>query len=233
MENDSKVMKGTIAAIALIILSALPAGLIYTLQIKHFILIYPLVLIYSVGTFFLMYQIHIRRLAILKAEMKAHVQKDRMISSELLMISNEDKFKNVLALEIERLRHFDKTSSVVFFDVDSLGEINDAYGYDAGDQVLIELIRLTKSIIGGRGQLGRIKGDTYAIMLPDQTSQYAFDFSEKLKNIFETTYFTNVGNISCRFAVVALHSRLNEDKAMTIAYEKLKQAKTLGKGTIV
>ena len=56
---------------------------------------------------------------------------------------------------------------VLFFDVDSLKEINDKLGHSHGDEVLRHLTRLVASELPGEAVLGRLGGDEFAVLVPD------------------------------------------------------------------
>jgi diguanylate cyclase (GGDEF)-like protein len=56
--------------------------------------------------------------------------------------------------------------TVLLLDVDNLGEVNDAYGYRAGDAVLKKIARAVKSTVRPDDLACRWLGDDFAIMLP-------------------------------------------------------------------
>lgn len=124
-------------------------------------------------------------------------------------------------------------SSILFFDVDDLGHINNKYGYDVGDQVIIELILLTKLMIEKGDRLARIKGDTFAVIFSGKDKNYAYDFASKLKKKVEEIPFQIEERVTCRFVVVPIDRWLSEEKLLLLAYEKLKLAKDYGKGVVL
>lgn len=57
-------------------------------------------------------------------------------------------------------------SMVVYIDVDDFKEINDTYGHDMGDKVLIKISELIKKAYGKYGLCYRIGGDEFCAILP-------------------------------------------------------------------
>ena len=53
----------------------------------------------------------------------------------------------------------------VAIDINGLKEVNDQYGHDAGDRIIIGAAQCIEQCFGGRGKLYRVGGDEYAAML--------------------------------------------------------------------
>ncbi len=223
-----------------LLISVIPVILIYVGKLSHLLEWYFIILLYTLAIFFFAYLIFQNFEKKLLLEMKALVKKEGIISGELLLVNTEEKLKNVLSLEFERCFAKNGTSSVVFFDIDSLGEINKKYGYNTGDQIIIEIILSTKrymsdsQILKGTGAtLARVKGDTFALVMPNVTEKNAFNETKNLKVLIETLNLGIRESITCRFAVVSFDQWISEDKFLDLAYEKLKLAKDYGKGVIL
>jgi len=183
--------------------------LLPTLAIMSFgklrpITVFSVIFFYTALIFLIGYEVAYRKILEAQNEVTELIEKEKMINGTLISINNEEKLKNVIAIEIERIRQFHKTSSVIFFDVDQMGIINDTYGYHVGDQILIELIRVTQVNIGVDDHIARIKGDTFAIILPDKSKETAYALAEKLQHMFNQTHFVHVDRITCRFAIIDL-----------------------------
>ncbi len=215
------------------VVSLIPTLLILSIHATTFFQLYLIEFIFSMTIISFGLQLYLRFINKTKDEVKGVVKNEKLINGELILINNEEKLKNILSLEIERVQALNKESSVIFFDVDDLGEINRKHGYDFGDSVLVELIRLTKTLITNKEQLARIKGDTFALILPNQSVKDALKLAERLKSAVEKTTFGAAENITCRFAVLSISEIGSEDKILNIAYEKLILAKEYGKGVIV
>jgi diguanylate cyclase (GGDEF)-like protein len=70
--------------------------------------------------------------------------------------------------------------SLLMMDLDHFKEINDNYGHDAGDQVLIWVASLIKEVSGDQGLAIRYAGDEFIILLPSAAKEEALKVAEQL-----------------------------------------------------
>ncbi len=80
--------------------------------------------------------------------------------------------------------------SLLMFDIDYFKRINDSYGHQQGDIVLMELAKLVKeSIRSGVDIPARYGGEEFAIILPEQNWQNGKKFADRLRRIIENHKF--------------------------------------------
>ena len=81
------------------------------------------------------------------------------------------------ALNREVLQRFPPNGglSVAVLDCDDFKQINERFGHQVGDTVLIEVARVLADAVGAAGTVGRIWGDAFAIALPDFSEDSARD----------------------------------------------------------
>lgn len=77
-------------------------------------------------------------------------------------LGNRYRFNRVMA---EMIKHPDRKFSLCFLDLDDFKQINDNMGHDAGDELLIELGKRLKESISGHGEVFRLGGDEYALII--------------------------------------------------------------------
>jgi diguanylate cyclase (GGDEF)-like protein len=70
-----------------------------------------------------------------------------------------------------------------YLDLDGFKMINDQYGHQAGDRVLVEMARRLKSVIRASDTAGRLGGDEFAVVLQGNAGGESFD--EVLARILE------------------------------------------------
>ena len=68
-----------------------------------------------------------------------------------------------------------KQSAVIFADIDHFKEINDRYGHEAGDEVLIEIARRLAAVAGPKDTVARLSGDEFTVLA------YAADYDEPIE----------------------------------------------------
>jgi diguanylate cyclase (GGDEF)-like protein len=57
--------------------------------------------------------------------------------------------------------------TVMVFDIDNFKQFNDQFGHEAGDEVLVETVRLLQSVIRRSDRVCRIGGDEFAVIFAD------------------------------------------------------------------
>ncbi|MFD1779275.1 putative bifunctional diguanylate cyclase/phosphodiesterase [Fredinandcohnia salidurans] len=87
----------------------------------------------------------------------------------LTNLPNRRSFMNELNREILDRKHraVSTKMSVLFIDLDNFKSINDQWGHDVGDQVLIEAARNIKDAIRPSDLVGRVGGDEFIVLLRD------------------------------------------------------------------
>ncbi|MFH1135288.1 MAG: sensor domain-containing diguanylate cyclase [Pseudomonadota bacterium] len=86
--------------------------------------------------------------------------------------------------EVARAKRENRPLSMVYFDVDNFKRINDAYGHQAGDQVLREMAALGRENLRELDIFGRMGGDEFAIILPETTERDAMRVAERVRTSF-------------------------------------------------
>lgn len=72
--------------------------------------------------------------------------------------------------------------SIVSVDVDGLKLVNDRYGHDAGDQVIINTARLLKESFRSEDIIARLGGDEFVVLLLNTDEKEAREIISRLKN---------------------------------------------------
>lgn len=87
-------------------------------------------------------------------------------------------------------RHRDKNTTLclLFIDLDYFKKINDQYGHDAGDKVLIETTSILGQIVGDNN-LYRIGGEEFCITLFDQPITQAENVGERIRSLISQHLF--------------------------------------------
>jgi diguanylate cyclase (GGDEF)-like protein/PAS domain S-box-containing protein len=84
---------------------------------------------------------------------------------ELTGIPNRRSFREQAAKHCRVARRYERWIAVAIIDIDHFKDINDRYGHDVGDQVLVETARRFKNFFRVEDVYGRIGGEEFAAVL--------------------------------------------------------------------
>lgn len=172
------------------------------------------------------------------------VTEKKKIEQELIFLATKDSLtgidnrrnylnlvKNKINEEIAR-----KTYPIfLMIDVDNFKKINDNYGHDMGDRVLIEITKEMSKIIDESGYLGRLGGEEFSAFLFNQDGK-GIQLAEKIRRSIEEITVEH-GNIIIQFTVsigmTFLNSHIDVDEALRCADKALYKAKNSGKNKVV
>lgn len=97
----------------------------------------------------------------------------------LTNLPNDVYFDSELEKSIKQSITNHNEGAVIFIDVDNFNQINNRFGHNYGDVLLIIIAELIKSCVGDNGMVARMGGDEFLILLPQ------IDSKSNLKNICE------------------------------------------------
>jgi len=116
------------------------------------------------------------------AEIKTELVENRKLLGQdpLTGTDNRRAMSSILDREISRARLQLKPLTVAMIDLDHFKSVNDTYGHEAGDAVLMHVTRLAKTILRGDDALIRYGGEEFLIVLPETDLQSGAYTVEKL-----------------------------------------------------
>ncbi|TCL08825.1 diguanylate cyclase (GGDEF)-like protein [Shimia isoporae] len=135
-------------------------------------------------------------------------------------------------------RSQNQPASLVLFDVDHFKSVNDTFGHDIGDKVLIGLSRLLKEANLRRDdRFVRFGGEEFLLFLPDTSLAEATVIAERLRQtIASTPILGNPDelNLTCSFGVAETPdaATMSADRLLKLADEALYAAKHAGRNCV-
>jgi diguanylate cyclase (GGDEF)-like protein/PAS domain S-box-containing protein len=111
------------------------------------------------------------------------------ITDGLTGLPNRRAFDQTLDLEIARATRYGYTVALLFLDVDSFKQYNDAYGHPAGDERLKEIAHLLQGNVRHPDFVARYGGEEFIIILPYSQKASALTSAERLRAAAENTYW--------------------------------------------
>ena len=96
-------------------------------------------------------------------------------------IYNRRHFLTLAELEWNKACRYNRPLTLLMLDIDYFKSINDAYGHQAGDDVIVHLANLAGSCKRTTDVLARLGGEEFALMLPETDLPQAQIFAERLR----------------------------------------------------
>lgn len=93
--------------------------------------------------------------------------KTAAFTDELTGAWNRRYFTRFMGAAIEKARVARHSVAVLYFDLDNFKVYNDKYGHAAGDEILVETVKLLRSVIRPSDKVCRIGGDEFAVIFYD------------------------------------------------------------------
>jgi len=177
-------------------------------------------------------------------EMELHRNQQRLedLSKELERLATTDKltgavnrlkFDEILSREINIALRYQRPLSIIMYDIDHFKLINDTYGHQAGDAVLVQMTQLVANSIRESDVLARWGGEEFIIIAPQSNSSDAAKLAGKLRALIEAEAFTGVSKQSCSFGVAQIQPDDTADTLTARVDQALYQAKTSGRNRVV
>ena len=122
---------------------------------------------------------------------RLRVEKDLRISEEryremaimdhLTGLYNRRHFYLLAENEIKRSRRHGRELAMIMLDIDRFKQVNDQYGHDIGDKVLVEVGQVASGFIRSMDICARIGGEEFTLLLPETHPSQALKVADRLR----------------------------------------------------
>lgn len=158
------------------------------------------------------------------------------ITDGLTGVWNRRYFDMQCAQEVERAQRFEEPFSLVMVDIDAFKGVNDEYGHQAGDAILVDLARRLVEATREVDRVARFGGEEFALLLPRTDCVGAERLAEKVRSsVAEVPFVTDHGSLWISVSLgVACHPDHGGSvrELVAAADEALYRAKASGKNRV-
>jgi diguanylate cyclase len=175
-------------------------------------------------------EVKIRQLETELEEVSEKVREDALTGS-----LNRRGLDEVLAREAARSERYGNALCVSVIDLDNFKKLNDTHGHQAGDQALIHLVSVVKSLLRPSDSIGRFGGEEFVVLLPETTLEAGKLALERLQRELTKQFFlSNNEKLLITFSAGVAQYRPGESEADVIkrADQAMYQAKQTGKNRV-
>ena len=96
-------------------------------------------------------------------------------------LSNRRDFQEKVELEEKRFKRTQRRFSIILLDIDHFKNVNDTYGHDFGDRVLINVARTLNQGLRAQDIIARWGGEEFICLLPETDADGARHVAEKIR----------------------------------------------------
>lgn len=154
---------------------------------------------------------------------------------KLTGVYNRKHFEEALLFLLDNAR-LDKTEfAVIMFDIDDFKGVNDKYGHQTGDEVLVKLTTEVNKCIGKSDIVGRYGGEEFILLLPNSSKEKAINMAEKIRsNVEAAKILGDKRKITISIGIaMSSNEALNSQEIIERADQALYKAKNEGKNRFV
>lgn len=151
----------------------------------------------------------------------------------LTKIYNRVKLNSLFPEIFYKANRYGQYFSITLLDIDHFKNINDTYGHNVGDKVLVELARLIKIGLRQSDTFTRWGGEEFMIVSELSTQQDTVALASRLRGQIENYSFDVVKHVTCSFGVSQFKDGDTQARLLERVDEALYDAKEHGRNQVV
>ena len=109
----------------------------------------------------------------------------------LTNLYNRRRMDELLNIEISRVKRNNHQFSLILCDIDHFKQVNDTYGHETGDKVIIAVADILTQSLRQQDFISRWGGEEFLIALPDTNINQASIVAEKIRSLCENKIVIN------------------------------------------
>ncbi len=155
------------------------------------------------------------------------------ITDHLTKAYNRVYFDEQFQDALSQYKRYNNPYVIVLVDIDHFKLINDTYGHQEGDYVLINLVSILKKQLRTTDLLARWGGEEFVILMPNIGKDQGFLASNKLRKAIEEYKFSPKYNITASFGITDIQKTDTEKTIFKRVDDALYKAKTSGRNCVI
>lgn len=155
-------------------------------------------------------------------------------------VYNRRQFNALADIEWSRFQRYYRPLSVLLLDIDRFKQINDQFGHEVGDRVIMHIATLCKECTRSSDIIGRVGGDEFIVLLPETNLTQVRNFAERLRNTILQTparhFSTDCDDIAVTVSIGVAEAAVGMSSFGTLmkaAGQALYRAKSTGQNQVV
>ena len=163
---------------------------------------------------------------------KSVLQMEQIANTDFLLgIANRRSTQVEINVQMNQAVEMKTALSVILMDIDQFKEINDWYGHDTGDAVLVEITSLVLDVVKPPCLFGRWGGDEFLLVAPSFTALESCKLADKIRGTLAVHPF-QIGQVTASFGVAEFRIGENMGTLLKRVDEALYESKKSGRNRV-
>lgn len=149
-------------------------------------------------------------------------------------LANRHRMTQRIEATLTTFRASKRTCALFMLDLDRFKQVNDTLGHAAGDQLLQQVAERLKGAVANRGEIGRLGGDEFQVLVPDMDDRGELgEIAKKIIAMLSQPYSVEEGrcSIGCSVGIaIAPYDGVDRDELTRAADLALYASKNGGRG---
>lgn len=149
-------------------------------------------------------------------------------------LANRYRMTQRIEATLAAFRQSKRASALFMLDLDRFKQVNDTLGHAAGDELLQQVADRLQGAVGGRGEIGRLGGDEFQVLVPDIDDRGELgEIAKKIIAMLSQPYSVTEGrcSIGCSIGVaIAPYDGVEREELCRAADLALYASKNGGRG---
>jgi diguanylate cyclase (GGDEF)-like protein/PAS domain S-box-containing protein len=129
-------------------------------------------------------------------------------------VGNRRFLEMTLRSKIDDFERYGWSVGVLFVDLDDFKSVNDTYGHEAGDAVLVAVARTLPAATRGTDSVGRWGGDEFVVICPTADAPALREIGERILALLRSASIAVAGDrVEARVSIGGAMARLGDDGA--------------------
>jgi diguanylate cyclase (GGDEF)-like protein len=150
---------------------------------------------------------------LMQMEHAVDVQRDLATHDPLTGAANRRELMAVLGRSLALAQRGGRPLALLMADIDHFKQVNDQYGHQVGDAVLVEVARRIQARLRRQDLLARFGGEEFVVLLPDTDTDGALKLAESVRLAIASAPVVCGGQPIALSISIGVHARVVKDMA--------------------
>lgn len=154
------------------------------------------------------------------------------LQDSLTGIGNRTSYNDAISRAISHSKRYQKSFSLLVLDLDNFKQVNDNFGHQMGDELLVQFVDIANKCLRNTDQFFRFGGDEFAIILEHDEQNSASVVSNRLLNAIKESDIIKKFKVSVSIGAATSAIEDLESSIFAKADKALYEAKLAGKNCV-